>query len=160
MTTELVDPDLTVELRQRVLRPHETQAEVAAQSAVPGSLAVAVIDEGRVVSCVLAQPEPCPDLPDLAAAWRLRGMATDPDHRGRGLGAAVLDRVLGEVARRGADGVWCNARTPARSLYERGGFQAVGEPWDDADIGPHVRMWCRVPAGPTSDRESLSERGR
>jgi GNAT superfamily N-acetyltransferase len=141
----LVDPATTVTLRRQVLRPHETDAEVAAAMTHPRLLAVGVPDGDRLLACALAQPEPCPDPVGGGSPWRLRGMATDPDHRGRGLGASVLARLLDEVAARGADVVWCNARTPAVGLYARAGFVVVGEPWEDPVVGPHVRMAVSLP---------------
>jgi len=39
--------------------------------------------------------------------------------RGQGAGAAVLDALLAHALAAGAQRIWCNARTPARSLYER-----------------------------------------
>ncbi|MBR7744853.1 GNAT family N-acetyltransferase [Phycicoccus sp. BSK3Z-2] len=152
MTTApvLVDPALTVPLRRRVLRPHQTLAEVAAAMDGPETVALAVLgDAGEPVACVLAAPEPPPvplgeGLP-AGGEWRLRGMATDPARRGEGLGRLVLDAVLVDLAGRGAALVWCNARTPARTLYARAGFVVVGDPWDEPDIGPHVRMWTRLP---------------
>ncbi len=141
----LVDPALTVPLRRRVLRPHESDAQVAAAMTDPDVVAVGVLGPDGLLACALAQPEPCPDPVEGGSPWRLRGMATHPDHRGRGLGAAVLARLLDEVADRGADVVWCNARAPAVGLYARAGFVVVGEPWEDPVIGPHVRMAVRLP---------------
>lgn len=144
LSIEQVDPYATVWLRQRVLRQHQTFDEVAAETDVPDLFAIGALVERSLVSCVVAHPDPFPVDGGPAGrdgAWRLRGMATDPAHRGHGYGAAVLDRVLDELRLRGAEMVWCNARTPAEGLYRRAGFAATGEPWDDPDIGPHVRMW-------------------
>ncbi|MBM6403197.1 GNAT family N-acetyltransferase [Phycicoccus sp. CSK15P-2] len=154
--TVLVEPGRTAPLRQRVLRPHQSVEQVTASMDVEGAFAVAVLDGDDVVACVVAGPEPCPEPVGGSAAWRLRGMATAPERRGAGLGAAVLVRVLDEIVRRGGDLVWCNARTPARGLYERAGFGVVGEPWDDPQIGPHVRM-CRAvsPAASSTRRGAM-----
>ncbi len=141
----LVDPALTVPLRRRVLRPHESEEQVAAAMTDPDVVAVGVVEDDRLVACALAQPEPCPDPVAGSRPWRLRGMATHPDLRGQGLGAAVLVRLLDEAAVRGADVVWCNARVPAMGLYERAGFVVLGEPWEDPVIGPHVRMAATLP---------------
>lgn len=78
---------------------------------------------------------------DEGPAWRLRGMATAPERRGEGVGAAVLAGLLGHCRAQAGRLLWCNARTPAQRFYERAGLAVVGEPWDDPDIGPHVRMW-------------------
>lgn len=147
LSIEQVDPHATVWLRQRILRPHQTYDEVLAETDVPDVFAIGALVERSLVSCVVAHPEPFPAAPEQADAWRLRGMATDPAQRGQGHGASVLSRVLDELRLRGAGLVWCNARTPAADLYRRAGFVTVGEAWDDAVIGPHVRMWRRL--GPT-----------
>lgn len=137
---EQVDPFATVWLRHRVLRPHQTYDEVAAETDVPEVFAIGALVERALVSCVVAHPETFPSEPDRPDAWRLRGMATDPAHRGQGHATSVLARTLDELRLRGAGLVWCNARLPAEKLYRRAGFVRNGEPWDDPLIGPHVRM--------------------
>ena len=72
------------------------------------------------------------------------GMGVAPEARGRGLGAQVLDELLAHARAQGATLVWCNARPRALSLYERAGFVAVGEPWDDPELGPHQRMELQI----------------
>ena len=49
-------------------------------------------------------------------------------HRGRGLGAAVLDAVIDEARRRDLVGISLSVEdgTRARHLYERAGFRVVG----------------------------------
>lgn len=144
VSVEQVDPYATVWLRQRVLRPHQSYDEVLAETDVPELFAIGALVERSLVSCVVAHPDPFPGAGGPAGrsgVWRLRGMATDPAHRGQGHGAAVLDRLLDELRLRGAAVVWCNARTAAVGLYLRAGFAELGEPWIDPDIGPHVRMW-------------------
>ena len=72
--------------------------------------------------------------------WRIRGMATDPDWRGRGLGGLVLERLLTAA---GGEPVWCQARPRAVSLYERFGFERDGPPFDVPGLGPHQLMRLR-----------------
>ena len=67
-------------------------------------------------------------------------MAVEPELRGRGIGAAILTAIIGHVEHRGGGVVWCHARIGARSLYERHGFVAEGDPFDDAVAGPQVFM--------------------
>ncbi len=74
-------------------------------------------------------------------------MATAPDWRGRGLGTAVLDALIDHAAAHGGGLVWCNARVPARRLYERAGLVARGAVFDIPGIGPHIQMWRTVPDG-------------
>lgn len=83
--------------------------------------------------------EPAPWAPE-EPAWRLRGMATAPDARGTGVGRAVLAALVAHCRQHGGGVLWCNARTTAQRFYESAGFAAVGEPWDDPELGPHVQM--------------------
>jgi GNAT superfamily N-acetyltransferase len=76
-----------------------------------------------------------------APGWRVRGMATAPEARGRGYGAAILAALLDHVRAEGGGIVWCHARVGAVPLYERAGFVAEGEPYEMGDIGLH-RLMC------------------
>jgi len=118
---------------------------------LPGAAAFAATDvDGAVVGTALVYPEPCPWQPDRGGAWRLRGMATDEARRSAGIGTAVLAAVVAHVAGSGGSLVWCNARVPARAFYERAGFVAHGNEWEDPEIGPHIAMWR--PVGPDASR--------
>ena len=60
-------------------------------------------------------------------------MATDPSAQGKGIGAAILQRLIEFAQEDGADAVWLetNAKLEAATaLYERHGFKALG----DADV--------------------------
>jgi GNAT superfamily N-acetyltransferase len=120
-------------LRHAILRPHETLDAMAAHEP-PGAFAVGVHDGGALVAVGFVAPDGKP------GGWRIRGMATVAAARGRGAGSAVLDALLEHAVAAGATRVWCNARTPARSLYGRAGFRAVSEEFELPHIGPHVVM--------------------
>jgi len=55
-------------------------------------------------------------------------IAVRPEHRGRGLGAALLKRFIAAAEARGAARLFLEMRdgNPADSLYRRAGFQPVG----------------------------------
>jgi GNAT superfamily N-acetyltransferase len=144
---ERVPASVTYPLRQQVLRPYQDLADlVLPGDDDPSSAHVAVRDDGgRVVATGTVRREAPPWAPGRGDAWRLRGMATAPGHRGRGVGAAVLAELLDHVAGHGGGLVWCNARLPARRFYERAGFVVRGDEWDDPDIGPHVAMHRDLP---------------
>jgi ribosomal protein S18 acetylase RimI-like enzyme len=134
-----VTPSQTRPLRQAVLRPHQALGDLAA-SEPPGAFAVGAFGDGdELVAVGLVGPDGAP------GSWRVRGMATASEARGHGLGTAVLDALLGHATAHGARRVWCNARTPARSLYERAGFRAVSEEFELPDIGPHLVMERLMP---------------
>jgi ribosomal protein S18 acetylase RimI-like enzyme len=120
-------------LRQSVLRPHQTADELAAHEAAD-AFAVGVFTGDALVAVGFVAPEGGP------GAWRIRGMATAPELRGRGAGAAVLDALVAHAVDQGATRVWCNARTPARAFYERRGFRVASEEFELPEIGPHYVM--------------------
>lgn len=66
-------------------------------------------------------------------------MAVLPSHRGRGLGRAVLDALEAEGAMRGVSHITLSAQLTARGFYERAGYAAAGDVYDEVGI-PHVAM--------------------
>jgi uncharacterized protein (TIGR02453 family) len=124
-------------LRQAVLRPHQTVEDLAAHEPT-GAVAFGTFEGDDLVAVGLIGPEGEP------GAWRVRGMATAPEARGRGAGAAVLDALVRHASAHGATSVWCNARVRAIPLYERAGLRVVSEVFEPPDIGPHVRMELRA----------------
>ena len=137
MSARPVSLERTRPLRQAVLRPHETLAELAAGEA-DDAFAVGAFDADELVAVGLIAPD------GEAGAWRVRGMATAPHARGRGAGTAVLAELLRHAASRRAVRVWCNARTPARRLYERAGLRVVSDEFELPEIGPHFVMEMRL----------------
>lgn len=87
----------------------------------------------------------------------LKSMRTTPAARGRGVGAAMLARVLGSAADRGISTVHLETGTqdyfaPARRLYERAGFVEC-PPFADYTLDPHsvfYRLTLSAPAGPAA----------
>lgn len=124
-------------LRQSVLRPHQTVADVSAEDS-DDAFAVGAFDGGALIAVGLVAPDGEP------GAWRVRGMATAPHARGNGAGTAVLEALVRHAVAEGASRVWCNARTPALSLYERAGFSAVSEEFELPRIGPHYVMERKI----------------
>jgi ribosomal protein S18 acetylase RimI-like enzyme len=72
--------------------------------------------------------------------YQLQGVVAVPAARNRGIGSRLVQEGLAHLAARGADRVWCDGRTPARSFYERLGFAAVGEEFVTPATGPHFRF--------------------
>jgi GNAT superfamily N-acetyltransferase len=140
---EQVLPWVTLPLRQKVLRPHQTFAQLQQEGDNdPETAFFAAYDSAhRVVGTASVRREAAPW---GEPGWRLRGMATEEELRGQGIGAAVLSRVIEHVARLGGGLLWCNARIPAQRFYERAGFVTRGESWIDPEIGPHIVMRRQV----------------
>lgn len=70
-------------------------------------------------------------------------MAVLAHWRGRGIGAALLVRLIGLARERGDAKVMLNAQIHALPFYARFGFAAVGEPFDEAGIA-HQAMERRL----------------
>lgn len=133
----------TAWLRQAVLRPGGLLLPTGDD--VPDVLHLAAYRDGQLVACGNVRPDPAP-FPAEGWHWRVRGMATAPEVRGRGIGGAVLAGLVDHARGAGGAVLWCNARIPAQRLYERAGLQTWGEPWVDPQIGPHIVMWTTLRA--------------
>lgn len=66
-------------------------------------------------------------------------MAVLKEHRGTGLGAAVLTALEREGASRGVPVFRLSAQLSARGFYDRAGYAAVGDVYDEVGI-PHIAM--------------------
>jgi GNAT superfamily N-acetyltransferase len=121
-------------LRRAVLRPYQSLAELASHEPAD-AFAVGAFDEcGQLLAVGLVGAEGGP------GSWRVRGMATAPEARGRGVGTAVLEALIDHARQHGATRIWCTARVPARSLYERAGLRVTSEQFEVQRIGPHYTM--------------------
>jgi SAM-dependent methyltransferase/GNAT superfamily N-acetyltransferase len=128
-------------LRGEVLRAGQpADATVFAGDDEPDTLHLAVFDGGGIVGVASVLREAFPPRPS-ASAWRIRGMASTPQTRGRGIGTALLARCERHAREHAAALLWCTARVRARSLYERGGMTVLGEPFDIPPIGEHYLMF-------------------
>jgi GNAT superfamily N-acetyltransferase len=148
VTVRRVAPEVTHDLRHRILRLHEAPEDLhlPADDDPRSGFFAAQTDQGRTVGTAVVFPEapPWDDAADPAVHWRLRGMATEEGWRSRGIGTAVLTAAVDHVVAGGGRLLWCNARLPAVAFYERAGFARVGEEWDEPHIGPHVAMQLRL----------------
>lgn len=146
-----VDAAATRPLRQQVLRPHQRAEDlVFAGDEAPLRFHVAAFDGARVVGVASIVPEALAGHPS-EGAWRVRGMATVPELRGRGVGARLLAACLGHARKQGGRLAWCHARSTALGFYEKAGFAREGGEFELPAIGPHWVM-VRSLAGPADER--------
>lgn len=136
-----VAPELTRPLRREVLRPGTPLADLSYDNdRRPGALHAAVrLAGGAIVSVASVAPDPHPRDP-RPGDWRVRGMATRADMRGRGYGAAVLALCERHAREQGAARIWCNARIGARDFYARAGLVVEGDEFEIESIGTHFLM--------------------
>src|SRR3954469_22641085 len=141
MLSRPVPTDAVHALRQAVLRPHQRLDEMAwpGDDDPRAGHFGAGPEDGGLLGGATVVPEPHP-LDPREGDWRVRGMATAPQARGRGAGAALLDACLAHARAHGGRRVWCNARTGVAGFYERARFAAEGPPLQLPGIGPHRRV--------------------
>ncbi|HEX2047988.1 MAG TPA: GNAT family N-acetyltransferase [Acidimicrobiales bacterium] len=126
-------------LRHRLLRPGQPFEETVYQGDdLEDTVHFGAFEGDRLVGIVSLYKERRPGGPD--EGWRIRGMATEPDVRGAGFGAALVAACVEHVAASGGGELWCNARTGASGFYRRMGFDVVSDEFEIPGIGPHVVM--------------------
>jgi GNAT superfamily N-acetyltransferase len=144
MRARAVDAVVVRPLRGEVLRPGQPPDQlVFPGDDEPETLHVAVVSGGRVLGVASVMRDAHPREPH-PGDWRIRGMASRPEMRGRGIGAVLLARCEAHAREHGGARLWCNARAAARGFYECAGFTAEGEVFDIPPIGAHYLMGKRV----------------
>ena len=144
-------------LRHLVLRPGQPpESTIYPGDDDPDTVHFAAFEDGQLLGVASLYREPRAGANARAPAWRLRGMATAPHARGRGVGHALLAACRTHVAGEGGGELWCNARTPAAGFYAAAGFELASDEFDVPGIGPHVVMRVHVrarrpPHPPTGD---------
>jgi predicted GNAT family N-acyltransferase len=133
LTSEQTHP-----LRRLVLRQGTPSDEVRFDDdARPGTMHLGVEQAGEVVAISTWIQRAHPDHPALRGV-QLRGMATAPAVRGRGLGSVLLLAGLESMRSSGAELVWARARDTALPFYERHGFTVFGRGYVDLTTAvPH-----------------------
>ena len=96
---------------------------------------LAAIADGELVAACLILPLPYPRRPEVNNAWQLRGMATLPAHRNRGIGAQLLAAGVATALGRGGQLMWCEARTSALPFYTQHGFAVDGPEYFHSESG-------------------------
>lgn len=77
--------------------------------------------------------------------YQLRGMATLPEHQGKGLSSELLTMAFPIIKQNFCTLLWCNAKTTAIGFYEKVGFKPYnGEVFEIPGIGPHVLMFKKI----------------
>ncbi len=127
-------------LRRQVLRPNQPDdALVYTGDEDPETLHAAIALDDMIVGVASVMRDPHPHDPQ-AGDWRIRGMASAPTLRNRGIGTALLEACVLHALEHGGMRLWCNAREPALTLYERGGFAIESERFEIETLGPHYLM--------------------
>lgn len=132
--------DGLVDLRYRVFVeeqnvPEEIEIDEFDEAAVH---LVAVLGKRVVGTCRIVS---------LGDAMRIGRLSVDEAHRHQGIATHLMDLALAYSKDSGTPRVILDAQVNAIGFYERFGFYAVGEPFDDGGID-HKRMILDLVAGP------------
>jgi predicted GNAT family N-acyltransferase len=128
-----------IDLRHRVLRAGLPRSEAMfAGDELPSTFHFAAVTNAEtVIGCATFHLNSWEDAP----AYQLRGMATDPQWAGKGVGKSVLSFAIQNVmAESTVHRFWCNARLIAIPFYQRMGWKIVSELFEIPTAGPHYRM--------------------
>lgn len=124
-----------VNLRRRVLRTPlglDFTSEQLAEERADVHLAARL--GGELVGCAILSP-----VDSSQGVVKLRQMAIDPDHQGRGIGAQIVAFAEQLATARGHRQIVLHARESAVGFYERAGYAATGEIFMEVTI-PHSEM--------------------
>jgi len=140
MRIRFIKASETHELRHRVLRPHQTIEDCDyPHDNDPDTFHLGVFLDEQLIGIGTFMKEKN----DALLGWkqyRLRGMATQADFRGQGVGRKLMDFAIDHLRSQNSDLLWCNAREVARGFYTRLGFEVVGPPFRIEGIGEHFVM--------------------
>ena len=103
----------------------EWSSRLAAGVDSPSDLPLVALFSGKPIGLAWGRIESDPDVATLYQMW------VAPAHRGRGAGRMLVEAIIDWARARNARyltlAVTCG-NSPARHLYERSGFQPIGEP--------------------------------
>lgn len=147
MTIEPISVEQARTIRRAVLKPGLPGGEsVYPGDDAPETIHLGAFESGRLLGIATLLHDRCP-VEGRTGDWRLRGMATLAEVRGRGIGGDLLENGVERAACAGAARIWCNGRTRARPFYERHQFRAVGGEFEIPFTGPHYLFVRDLHAG-------------
>jgi GNAT superfamily N-acetyltransferase len=141
LKVEFIEPNETLSLRHRVLKPQQKIEDVE----YPGdhtstSFHLGIRNSGTIVCVGSLFLENLTDFKD-ENQYRLRGMATEADLRGKGYGKALLEEAERIIRQRGATLIWCYAREKAIDFYKSCGLECHGSFFDVPGVARHKVMF-------------------
>lgn len=144
MRIQFIKAKDTWPIRHRVLRPHQTLEDCDyPNDRNPESFHLGVFEEDQLVGVGSFYAEKHEALKGWKQ-YRLRGMATLPEVRGAGHGAALVRFAMEHLRAQRADLLWFNARSNALGFYAKLGFTVFGDAFHIDGIGEHFLMQQRL----------------
>lgn len=139
---EFIRAEETLALRSIVLRQGiDPSLCTFAEDTEPTTFHLGYFTDAGQLACILScQKENHGKLPKNA--FRLRGMATHPEHTRKGYAKQLIQAVEKHLLENvGITYLWFNARVQAFPFYEAMGFEFMSDEFDIPGIGPHREMF-------------------
>ncbi|MED2978502.1 GNAT family N-acetyltransferase [Bacillus swezeyi] len=134
----------THEIRHRILRPNQPiEACRYETDLLEGTFHLGVFFQDALTSIASFHKAAHPDL-EGELQYQLRGMATLESCRGQNAGSTLIRHAEEMLRKKGADLLWCNARTSVHGYYQKLGFQEKGSVYEIPPIGPHLLMFKKL----------------
>lgn len=138
-----VKTESVLPLRSRVLRDGKLPEEcIFPGDEMESTFHLADIQQNRIICVATFHLQSHPDF--AGKGYQLRGMATESDSRGHGVGTKLVNFAIVYLRGLNADYLWCNARKNAYSFYLSQGFEFISDEFDIPEIGPHRTMYLKV----------------
>lgn len=139
-----IEPDMTYEIRYKVLRPHQALEDCKYEDdTAESTFHLGAFHDDKLASVVSFYMEDNINL-DSNKQYHLRAMATLPEFRMMGAGRELISYAEKIILSKGYDLLWCNGRTAVQGYYESLGFKPFGEIFDYPPIGLHIVMYKRL----------------
>ncbi|MXV52765.1 GNAT family N-acetyltransferase [Pedobacter sp. HMF7647] len=140
-------------LRNNLLTPQEC---IFSGDDEAGSFHLGYFDDEKLVCIatfhkqnIVERPELFPQVSshlnnDNKNVYRLRGMATLPEYRGKGIGNQLVNFAIVYLRGQKVNDLWCDARKVAYRFYKSLGFEFISEEFEIPNIGPHKVMYLKI----------------
>ncbi len=138
----LIKAEDTIDLRSRILRPGQRIDQCRySEDNLPTTFHLGIFEKDKIICNGTFIQQGHASFSNAVYPYRLRGMASDINYQGRGLGSALLKEALVFLKQKNCDLIWFNARVSAEKFYEKLDYQKIDEIFDIPTIGPHKVMY-------------------
>lgn len=135
-----IAPADTYEIRHKVLRPNQTiKACQYENDHVEDTFHLGAFLNEKIISIASFYREKNPCFDD-ELQYRLRGMATIPEHRLQKSASSLIRHAEERLMEKNVTLWWCNARTNVSDYYKKLGLLEYGREFEIVPIGMHKLM--------------------
>lgn len=144
MVIKKITAEDTRELRQIILRPHQKPEELIYDGDDdPSTIHFGLYENDILLGIASLYKDQYSGIEE-PESWRLRGMATTEDSRGKGYGRELMNNCIDHISSNNGKIFWCNARTTAENFYEKMGMKRIGDVFTPEGLGEHVVMYMSL----------------